>query len=114
MITRVLFSSPDNTWRVVEHIDTDYDMDDLKGDMFNPKYIADMGFKGTPDDLRADELEFERTVEEQGVYGYELQRWNAEPDHGWEHVDSCWGFIGAYSASNDHYIVDELKGSIKP
>lgn len=55
-------------------------------------------------------------AEQHGVYGYELQRWNPEIDVGWEHIDSCWGFVGQYSETDltfNHYIVDEMKGQIK-
>ena len=46
-----------------------------------------------------------------GVWGYELQKWNPEVDKGWEHVDSCYGFIGNFKEEN-HYIVDEFKQQI--
>ena len=58
--------------------------------------------------LKDQENAFEKQVEEEGVYGYELQRWNKEVNVGWEHVDSCWGFVGQYSLKNSHYIVSEM------
>lgn len=66
----------------------------------------------TPEEFK----KFEQKCYDDGVYGYVLEKWNPEIDTGWEHVDSCWGFIGQYDEKNedyDHYIVDELKNQIK-
>lgn len=44
-----------------------------------------------------------------------VEKWNPEIGIGWEHVDSCWGFVGEYRQgveTYDHYIVDELKRQI--
>lgn len=44
-----------------------------------------------------------------GVFGYILQKWNQE----WENIDNCFGFVGPYTADNQHYIVDEYINQIE-
>jgi hypothetical protein len=108
-MNRIIYQK--GNYRVVELQDTIYFVDDLKGDT-NPKYVDHI----TPKELKEEELAFERFVEQNGVYGYSLERWNSEIDKGWEHIDSCWGFIGQYNENDDqfnHYIVEELKTQIK-
>ena len=96
-------------YRITEEYDLRYSMQDLKGECFDPRLN-----EGVPlERLKKDELDFERYVERHGVYGYTLEQWNPEIGQGWEHVDSCWGFVGQYSDSNQHYIVDEMKDMIK-
>lgn len=109
---RVVFSSEKRIYRIVELPDHDTDIDDLKGDIYNPELINEMGYTGTVAELRAEELEFEDLVNREGVYGYRLERWNPEPGQGWETVDSCWGFVGQYSPEFKHYIVDEMIGQV--
>lgn len=109
---RVIFETSDKQFRIVEIVDTDADLENLKGDCYNPKVNPDID----PEKLRQDELEFEDLVNREGVYGYVLERWNAEPGQGYEHLDSCWGFVGSYSEGDktfNHYIVDEMKDTIK-
>lgn len=112
---RVVFTTPDKQYRIVEMVDTDYDLDNLKGDVFNPKHIDEMHQPGmTPERLADEEKDFEAEVDREGVYGYELQ--HREPSGDYEHVDSCWGFVGQYDKSSkkyNHYIVDEMKSAIK-
>lgn len=115
MGTRTVFTSEDKKFRITEIQDESFDIENLKGDLFNPDLIKEMGYKGTVHELKCDEIEFIELVYREGVYGYVLERWNPEPGIGWEHVDSCWGFIGQYSETEEkfkHYIVDELKGQI--
>ena len=95
--------------RVIEVVDEHYCMADLKGDTYCPtnSHIR-------PHILQASEEAFERDVSIKGVFGYHLQTWNPSVGKGWQHVDSCYGFIGRYDAKlNNHYIVDELLASIK-
>ncbi len=116
MDQRIIFESPCGFFRVVEKLDTCADLENLKGDIYNPKLIKEMGYKGTAEELRVEEIEFEELVNREGVYGYVLEKWNPMPGKGWEHVDSCWGFVGQFSESDEkfnHYIVEELKGQIK-
>jgi len=92
-------------FRIIETPDNVYDMDDLKGDCFKPESNPAID----PVQLRNEEQRFERLVYEGGVSGYILEMWNPAVGHGWETVDSCFGFVGEYhSETNRHYIVDEF------
>lgn len=109
MSTKTIYQQGD--FRIIEIQDTYYSVDDLKGDCFCPETNNTISFEI----LRQQEIEFENHVYASGVYGYELQYWNTEIDKGWTHVDSCWGFVGAFnelSPKYNHYIVDELKNQI--
>ena len=114
MSMRVIFE--DKGFRVIELQDENADMDNLKGDCFNPKHIVEMHSEGmTVEQLKTEEREFEELVGREGVFGYVLEKWNSEVGKGWEHVDSCWGFVGQYTPTEqtfNHYIVDELKSQI--
>ena len=94
-------------YRIVEIQDTDYSMDDLKGDCFNPSVNTDIDVKI----LKRDEIEFEKSVYDDDVFGYVLEKWDPSVGIGWVHVDSCWGFIGEYvegAEKYEHYIVAEF------
>lgn len=57
----------------------------------------------------------ELIAEKHGVFTFTLERWNPAVGIGWEHVDSCGGFIGQYNNSQEyfnHYIVEEMKQTI--
>lgn len=98
-------------YRIIEIPDEMSIMDDLKGDSFNPKIVTDI----EPDVLKRDELRFERNVENDGVWGYILEKWNPEIGIGWSQVDACFGFVGQYvekAESYEHYIVEEMKQTI--
>lgn len=104
---RTVWSSVNKKFRVVELVDSDTEFFELCGDSFDQLSNPDK----CPLVLKKEEDEFRQVVLEEGVYGYELQRWNPEPGAGWEHIDGCWGFIGEYSAESsnrNHYIVPEL------
>lgn len=99
-------------FRIIEVIDECTLLEDLKGDCYNPEVNPDID----ADVLKRDERKFERHVDEFGVFGYVLEQWNPEIDKGWQHVDSCFGFVGQYqdgAEDYDHYIIDELKRQIK-
>jgi hypothetical protein len=103
----------DADFRIIEVPDDAYGtMEDLKGDLFNVDHIGDMYPGMSVDELKQEEREFEAEVEREGVFGYVLQKWNADVGAGWEDVDSCYGFIGAYAENPNtpyhHYIVSEL------
>ena len=102
MDERVVYSL--GRYRIIEIEDRVSDMDDLKGDCYNPSFNADID----AETLKREELEFETMVFQNGVFGYELQKWSPEIGEGWMHIDSCYGFIGRYSDDNKHYIVDEM------
>ncbi len=107
---RIIFEYKE--YRIVEHADECSDIKSLKGDSYNPSVITDI----PTDQLQKEERDFERLVNTNGVFGYILERWNPSVGKGWEHVDSCWGFVGAYDSKVEdftHYIVEELKQQIK-
>jgi hypothetical protein len=111
---RVIFETENKEWRIVEHFDHDADINNLKGDCFD---FERSGYQGTREELAQEERDFEELVDREGVYGYVLERWNPTPGKGYEHVDSCWGFVGQYSESDksglfNHYIVEEMKSQI--
>lgn len=98
-------------YRIVEHEDTNFLMENLKGETFDPKVNDDID----PQQLIEEEQAFEAKVNDEGVYGYILERWSTLQGEGWSEVDSCWGFVGLYSeTTNDqcHYIVAEMKLTI--
>jgi len=107
MTPKVIYKSPDSVWRIVEIEDQCFSLDFLKGDGFKPETNPSL----TIEQLRKEEWIFEQKVENEGVFGYALEKWNPMPDRGWEIVDSCFGFVGCHEVEN-HYIVDELKRQI--
>lgn len=102
----------ENNYRIIEQLDECFDLEDLKGDCFNPKHNPSIDI----DTLKQEEIDFESLVNNEGVFGYVLEKWNPEIDKGWEHVDSCWGFVGQYNENEEkfnHYIIGELKKQIE-
>lgn len=98
-------------YRIIEKHDTDYDMENLKGDTYNPEVNSDI----PSGQIEREEREFEDLVSREGVFGYVLEKWNPEVGKGWEQIDSCWGFVGQYTPGEEvfnHYIVNELKNQI--
>ena len=92
-----------NGYRIVELVDIDSDLNDLKGDCFDSKLNPEIN----PTQLKNEEIAFENKVKNEGVFGYELQK--IDPDYIWQHINSCFGFIGQYDEkTNNHYIVEEL------
>lgn len=105
MYKKTIFET--ETYRIIESLDEFWDMEDLKGDIFNPKYNPEID----KDKLKEQESDFERKVSKLGVFGYILEKKCVTCGH-FEHVDSCWGFIGNHDIEN-HYIVDEFKSRIE-
>jgi len=104
----IIFETPDKTRRILEVSAETFSMDDLKGDCFSPEANPDIDAEV----LKRDEIKFERLVENEGVYGYVLEKWNPEPGSGYEDVTACWGFVGQYAEGDEtfeHYIVAEFK-----
>jgi len=103
-----------NGFRIIEEADLDWDMENLKGDVYKPDLAC--GPEYSLEKLKADESWFEDTVINEGVYGYTLEEWNPEVGKGWEETNnSCWGFVGRYDENSsdaldrNHYIVQEFK-----
>lgn len=94
-------------YRITRHYDESYNIGDLKGDIYNPGVNPNLD----PEKLKREEREFEKMVNDEGVYGYVLEKWNPATDKGWEQVDSCFGFVGFNW--DDHYIIDEFKERIE-
>lgn len=108
---RIIFETEDKVYRIIETEDDDFDIEDLKGDCYNPDVNPDED----PKILSLQEERFERRVYEKGVYGYTLEKWNPSPECGYEVVDSCFGFVGKYDPTNqdyNHCIVDEMRETI--
>lgn len=108
---RTIFQTEDKTYRILEVVDDCYSLEDLKGDCFNPKYVDHI----SPEELKTEELKFESQVNDHGVFGYILEVWDPTPGQGYQHLDSCFGFIGQYSETDsnfNHYIVNEFKSLI--
>lgn len=98
-------------YRILELPYTDFDIEDLKGDAYNPKCHPDMD----PKTIAQEERDFEDSVNREGVFGYVLELWNPELGKGWTHVDSCFGFVGQYTPGEEifnHDIVEEMKRQI--
>jgi hypothetical protein len=92
-------------WWIIEDLDFMWSLSDLEGDSFDPKANPEISLEN----LKQQQRQFRAQVNNKGVWGYTLQKWNPEVDQGWEHVDSCWGFIGRYNAeTNPHDIVTEF------
>lgn len=99
-------------YRILEIRDIYYNLDDLKGDCFKPEVNPDADLA----QLKKQELAFDRLVENEGVFGYRLEKWLPDVDMGWTSIDSCWGFVGRFDESEEkfnHYIVDEFKQRIE-
>ena len=97
-----------NKYRILEVLEDYYDLDDLKGDGYKAEHNPEIDVAT----LKSDELKFEETVYNKGVYGYILEYWNPEIGEGWTTIDSCWGFIGQHEEFN-HEIVEEFLCEIK-
>ncbi len=109
---KVIFETDDKVWRILEIRDADFSLENLKGDCYNPIHNPDID----PEELAKQEKDFENLVDREGVYGYVLEKWDSRPGQGYEHIDSCWGFVGSYNPKVEmfnHYIVDDLKEQIK-
>jgi hypothetical protein len=109
---QTIYETDDKQFRIVEILDESYSMEDLKGDCYNPEVNPDID----PNTLENEERQFEQRVNQEGVFGYVLEQWNSAPGVGYEHLDSCWGFVGMYSETHEnscHYIVDEMKATIE-
>ena len=98
----------EKNYRVVEDEDYYIDFESIIGDCFCP--IAHSNI--CPKKLEKEKQEFINRIETDGVYGYRLEKWNSKVNHGWEHVDSCWGFVGAHETEN-HCIINEFKETIR-
>jgi len=73
--------------RIVAMPDHFCDMDDLKGDCFNP----DVNGNINRNRLAREEREFEERVASEGVWGFRAEYWNGAE---WVETDSIFGFVG--------------------
>jgi hypothetical protein len=81
------WSEGDSRVRIVAMPDDHCQMDDLKGDCFNPRVNSDIN----PNKLARDEKEFEERVASEGVWGFRAEYWNYAE---WIETDSIWGLVG--------------------
>ncbi len=86
--------------------DIHFNMDDLKGDTYNHKVNHDIPIA----QLLTEERNFELKVERQGVYGLIGKARNNQGE--WDHVDSCFGFVGT-DYLNSGYDEDIAQSTIK-
>ena len=100
-------------YRIIEVDDEFADLESLAGDTFSPEANPDMDATK----LMIEQVRFNQDVQDKGVYGYILERWNPSVGVGWETVDSCFGFVGQYNdddnSPENHYIVDEFVDQVK-
>ncbi len=112
MKKKVVFQNENKFFRIVQVLDSYIDMESLKGDCYCPKVNSDIA----PEELSKQELAFENKVEDEGVYGFILEKWDPSPGMGWENLDSVWGYVGEYNPNDKEYnhdIVEEFKEKIK-
>lgn len=110
--TRTIFETACKTFRILEVPDFYCDLEDLKGDTFKIECCPEIPVE----ELRRQEIEFESLVEQNGVFGYVLEKWNPKAGIGYENVDSCFGFIGQFDETDqnfNHDIVSEFKELIQ-
>lgn len=108
-MTKTIFDN--GIYRITEHLDLDTNLNDLKGDSYNPKENPSIDANV----LKAEEMFFESLVENEGIFGYVLEK-KCTACGQYEHIDSCWGFVGQYSETNplfNHYIIEEMKYQIE-
>lgn len=86
------------------------DMEDLKGDSFNPDVCLPMA--GGLRALKSQEKAFERKAEREGVVGM-VGRYRLSVDDKWETGDSVWGFVGADDAVDSGYHPDIQANTIE-
>jgi hypothetical protein len=113
MNQRIIWESDDKQYRILEIPDACAEIDDLKGDCFKPEAGMD---PDAVEQLKTEERHFEELVEREGVFGYVLERWNAAPGTGYEDLDSCFGFVGSYTPTEEtfnHYIVEEMRETVR-
>lgn len=79
--------------RIRVELDTEWDADDMVGDMFNPKHNSDTD----PDELARQKKEYLEGLCDNGVWGVVLEVYYGSD---WEHLDSLWG-IDDYKTANE-------------
>ena len=72
-------------YRVVQ--DDDWDIEDMKGDCFNPKYVYHL----SAEELKEQEREYDEMLYTEGVWGCIIEE-KCEHCGVWSNTDSCWGF----------------------
>lgn len=109
---RIIYST--DNYKIIEEPDEITSLKDLKGDIFKSDAHPDFDFHA--ETLRLEERAFDRKVEEEGVFGYTLEKRCPKCDT-FLSEDSCWGFVGTYdeceSSDSHHYIVGEFKDRIQ-
>ena len=88
-----------------------FTVEDLEGDCYNPSVNPDID----PDQLAEERNEFVDRINREGVVGI-IGEYRS--NNGWEHADSCWGFVGndyidsGYDDDIKTNTVDQLRESI--
>ncbi len=87
--TKAIFENNLNVRLRIVKDDLVIDIEDLKGDCFNPEVNNDI----PESKLARQEKEFEERVHSEGVYGI-VGEYRCIYDDTWKHADSVWGFVG--------------------
>lgn len=105
--TRVIYESPDKSYRIIEEFDELAEMDEMRGELPEATLSgnSEIGFSNT------DEFSFESQIVATGIFGYRLERANVGGKSNWILMDSCYGFVGRYSETNmtAHKFIEGLK-----
>lgn len=98
-----------NGYRFYAEEDSHFMIDNIKGELFDPKVHTDID----PDLLKRHERELEERIENEGVWGIVLEKWDPAVGIGWEHIDSCWGFVGGdwKDSGHDKEMLDQMEAS---
>lgn len=105
--TQVEFDDNENV-RLVVKADEFCDMDDLKGDTYNPE--ANPSIPASR--LEREEKEFEEKVNREGVYGL-VGEYRCPHCGEWKQADSCWGFVGQEFGGYEYDIMQLTLDALK-
>lgn len=103
--THAAFTARDDV-RICFPPDETSDLEDLKGDTFNPSANPDIPRTR----LVREEREFEEKVEREGVVGIVGEYFDGED---WRHADSVWGFVGEEDARDSGYMEDVMEETMR-
>lgn len=109
---KIIFETSDKQYRITEYEDNYSTLEEMMGDTYDPLVNVDI----SPELLEKQKQNFIKLIDDNGVFGYVLEKWNPAAGAGYETVDSCFGFIGRYDETDEnfkHYIIEEMKGQIK-
>ncbi len=104
----VLCVSHDKLFRILQVPDDDFDLDERCREL----KTAWAEFHSVKD-ISQMEQDYRDHVEQNGVWGIVLEKWDTNPDCGYVHIDSIWGFDVESDDSYLRSIVKEMKNTAK-